>query len=77
MILMGIFIDRKGELAVLNERYARKGAEFPGGNGKDTFRIKIVDKTSGKLVYDNLIGAADDANPTTVLTSGSITITKP
>lgn len=51
--------------------------QIQGGNGIDRFRIKIVDKTSGKLVYDNLIGAADDANPTTVLTSGSITITKP
>jgi AAA+ ATPase superfamily predicted ATPase len=25
---MSIFIDRKNELAVLNERYLRKGAEF-------------------------------------------------
>jgi AAA+ ATPase superfamily predicted ATPase len=25
---MSIFIDREAELSVLNERYARKGAEF-------------------------------------------------
>jgi len=44
--------------------------QIQGGNGIDTFRIKIIDKTSGKLVYDNLIGAGDDANPTRCLPAG-------
>lgn len=48
-----------------------------GGKGKgspDTFRIKIWDKTSGVVVYDSQPGMADDADPTTFLTSGKITI---
>ncbi len=44
-----------------------------GGGGLDKFRIKIVDG-SGVVVYDNQLGAGDDATPSTVLGGGSITI---
>jgi PKD repeat protein len=42
----------------------------------DRFRIRIWDKTTGTVIYDNQIGAADDANPTMALGGGSITIHK-
>ena len=48
----------------------------PGGGGVDKFRIKIVDKSTDMVVYDNVPGEAediDDANPQ-VLGGGSIVI---
>jgi outer membrane protein assembly factor BamB len=45
-----------------------------GGGGADKFRIKIWDKASNAVVYDNQIGDADDAAPLTVLQGGSILI---
>jgi len=42
----------------------------------DKLRIKIWGKASGQVVYDNMIGTADDAIPTTVLGGGSIVIHK-
>jgi hypothetical protein len=50
--------------------------QLPGGGGADKFRIKIVNKTTGDLVYDNVPGAGDDidaANPQ-VIAGGSIVI---
>ena len=47
---------------------------LPGGGGTDKFRIKIWDKGTGVVVYDNQIGTSDDAAPTTVLGGGSIVI---
>jgi hypothetical protein len=47
--------------------------DLPGGGGVDRFRIKIWDKATGKVVYDNGLGAADDVEPQ-ALTDGSITI---
>lgn len=43
-----------------------------GGGGADKFRIKIT--KDGTVVYDNLLGAADDATNAQVLTGGSIVI---
>jgi PKD repeat protein len=44
----------------------------------DLFRIKIWDKDNGDVdVYDNQIGEADDADPTTSIGGGSIVIHKP
>ena len=40
----------------------------------DTFRIKIWDKSSNAVVYDNQVGGADDAEPTTTLGGGQIVI---
>jgi hypothetical protein len=43
----------------------------------DKFRIKIWDKSEGDVVvYDNQVGDADDADPTTELGGGSIVIHK-
>ncbi len=45
-----------------------------GGGGVDKFRIKIWEKASGNVVYDNQMDAADDAEPTTTLGGGNIVI---
>ena len=50
--------------------------DLPGGTGIDKFRIKIWDKASGLVVYDNQMGAAESADPAMTLASGSITIRK-
>ncbi len=52
-------------------------AELTPSTGVDLFRIKIWDKdNSDVIVYDNQMGDADDADPTTVLGGGSIVIHK-
>jgi PKD repeat protein len=48
--------------------------DVTGGGGIDKFRIKIWDKATDTIVYDNNLGADDDAVPTTALTHGSIKI---
>ena len=48
--------------------------QLNGGGGTDKFRIKIWDKASGSVVYDNQLGAADTSDPTTVIGGGSIVI---
>ena len=48
-----------------------------GGGGVDRFRIKIWDKSnSDTVVYDNQLGAADDAAATQAIVGGSIAIQK-
>lgn len=43
----------------------------------DLFRIKVWDKDDGdRLVYDNELGAADDAEASTEIGGGSIVIHK-
>ncbi|MDY6865172.1 MAG: hypothetical protein SVY15_04265 [Halobacteriota archaeon] len=43
----------------------------------DLFRIKIWDKDNGdSIIYDNLMGADDDADPTTEIGGGQIKIHK-
>ena len=44
-----------------------------GGGGTDKFRIKIWD-SSNTIVYDNMLGAADDLDNAQALASGSIVI---
>lgn len=52
--------------------------QVAGGGGADRFRIKIWvindDGTSGDVVYDNQMGAAEDSDATTALGGGSIVI---
>lgn len=48
--------------------------ERPGGGGADAFRIKIWDRDLELVVYDNMPGEDDDADPSTTLTRGKITI---
>ncbi|HZS09140.1 MAG TPA: 6-bladed beta-propeller [Blastocatellia bacterium] len=45
-----------------------------GGGGVDKLRVKIWDKGTGVVIYDNQMGAGDGDNPTTALGGGSITI---
>nr|MBA3259753.1 hypothetical protein [Gemmatimonadales bacterium] len=47
-----------------------------GGSSGDRFRIKIWNKGSGAIVYDNQVSGAtgDDADPTTGIAGGSIVI---
>ena len=45
-----------------------------GGNHGDTFRLKVTSDEG--LIYDNQLGASDDADPTGVLGGGSIVIHK-
>jgi hypothetical protein len=42
--------------------------------GDNLFRIKIWDKTTDEVVYDNKMGADDDADPTTEIGGGNIVI---
>jgi hypothetical protein len=45
-----------------------------GGGGVDKFRIKITDKSTGAVVYDNQLGASDGADPSTAISGGSIVL---
>jgi probable HAF family extracellular repeat protein len=45
-----------------------------GGDGRDRVRIKIWDRTTGNVIYDNQAGATDDANASTLIGGGSIVI---
>lgn len=45
-----------------------------GGGGTDKFRIKIWDKRTGSIVYDNQVGATDDAAATAAIAGGDIII---
>ena len=49
---------------------------LPGGGGTDKFRIKIVDKSTGSVVYDNVPGAPDrlDTAAPEAITEGKIKI---
>jgi PKD repeat protein len=40
----------------------------------DTLRLKIWESAGGAIIYDNQLGAADDADPTTVIDRGSIIV---
>ncbi len=51
--------------------------QVSGGGGVDKFRIKIWNQNQGNgVVYDNMMNAADGADPTTSLGGGSIVIHK-
>jgi PKD repeat protein len=45
-----------------------------GGSTGDKFRMKIWDKTTSAIVYDNQISAADDATASQLIAGGSIVI---
>lgn len=50
--------------------------QVQGGGGVDKFRIKICDRATDQIIYDNQMGASDTGDPTTVLGGGSIVIHK-
>ncbi|MCU1336541.1 MAG: hypothetical protein JWO19_2122, partial [Bryobacterales bacterium] len=54
---------------------ARDGS-LAGGNTPDGFRLKIMDSTGATVIYDNMIGATDDAtsNNTQSLGGGSVVV---
>jgi hypothetical protein len=47
-----------------------------GGGGTDKFRLKVWNKTTNAIIYDNLLNAPDSTTPTTVLGGGNIVIHK-
>ncbi|NIO45718.1 MAG: hypothetical protein GTN77_02725 [Planctomycetales bacterium] len=47
-----------------------------GGGGADKFRIKIWDRVTDQIIYDNQMGAADAADPATAVGGGAIVILK-
>jgi hypothetical protein len=48
--------------------------QVSGGGGVDKFRMKVWDKATDAIVYDNQMGTTDDADPATALGGGSILI---
>ena len=48
--------------------------QLSGGGGMDKFRMKIVDKLTGAVIYDNQMGAPDSSSATTFVAGGSIVI---
>jgi hypothetical protein len=48
--------------------------QVDGGGGVDKFRMKVWN--AGGVVYDNQMGASNDADPATVLGAGSIIVHK-
>ena len=42
-----------------------------GGGGVDKFRIKIWNKLTGAIVFDNMLGVSDAADPTAAVGDGS------
>ena len=50
--------------------------QVSGGGDMDKFRIKIWDRESGSVIYDNQLGADEIAEPITAIGGGSIVIHK-
>ncbi len=50
--------------------------QITGGGDTDKFRIKIIDRNTDAIIYDNQLIADDNANPTTAISGGSIVIHK-
>lgn len=48
--------------------------QISGGGGTDKLRMKIIDKSTGVVLYDNQVGASDDAAASTAISGGSIVI---
>jgi hypothetical protein len=48
--------------------------DLPGGGGVDKFRIKVWDKTTGTILYDNQMGTSDTSDPSTAIGGGAIVI---
>jgi len=50
--------------------------QLNGGGGVDKFRIKIWDRSTDIVVYDNQMDASDTVNPTLAIGGGSIVVHK-
>lgn len=55
-------------------RLTATDGQVSGGGGVDRIRLKVWDRATGAIVYDNQTGAPDDADATTALGGGSITV---
>jgi VCBS repeat-containing protein len=64
-------INRTGDYAFL---VTINDGQATGGGGVDKVRIKIWNKATGEVVYDNQRGDPDDANATDEIEGGSIVI---
>ena len=62
---------------VLGYKFLLSAKDESKNGGDDTFRIKIWDAISEVVVYDNQLGAGDDAEAITVIGGGSIIVHKP
>ena len=51
--------------------------QVQGGGGVDKFRIKILNKGDGGVIYDNQMGKSDTGDDATELGGGSIVIHRP
>jgi hypothetical protein len=51
-------------------------AELTPSSEVDLFRIRIWDRATDQVVYDNQMGDADDADPATDIGGGAIVIHK-
>ena len=49
-------------------------AQVAGGGGVDRFRLKIWDRATGAVIYDNQTGDSDSAAPSTAIGGGSIAV---
>jgi len=50
--------------------------QISGGGGVDKFRIKIWNRATDNVIYDNQMGGDDNSDPTTSIGGGSIVIQK-
>ena len=64
--------DRRKRRLRLHDHRHRRPAE--DGGGLDLFRIKIWDSATEAIVYDNMLGEADDSNAGTEITAGNIIV---
>lgn len=53
---------------------AARDGDILGGNQPDLFRIKVWEPATGDIVYDNERGASEDAEPTTTIVRGQISV---
>jgi PKD repeat protein len=66
-------INGEGDFAFL---ISAVDGDVNGGSGTDKFRIKVWNKVTGGVIYDNQTGAAENAAATTVVEAGNISIHK-
>jgi len=64
-------VNHQGDYAFL---LVATDGNIPGGGGVDKLRLKIWDKNTQGIIYDNQFGAPNYQDPTTSLQSGKITI---
>ncbi len=79
LVVAGARAQFKGRGTVNGEGYygfmlTAIDGEINGGGGVDRFRIKVWDKATDEVVYDNQLSAADDSNVSTELGGGNIVI---